>query len=154
MSEKISFSERDRRRRESRRNGGNGGQRRSRGRSRGSAAAYKRRVEEQLFGKRGDQGRSRLEQRVRDAHGSPNFLRIYREYTKSFGMPEEIGLLLLLLDLEDEREVVRVVEALESSVAGAPQEQRALLKSRLRNLEMSASTDALADAAADLLAQL
>ena len=75
-------------------------------------------------------------------------------FTKSFGMPEAIDLLLLLLDLDEDREIVRVIKQLGATVDGAPQEQRSLLRSRLRNLEMSASSDAVADAAADLLGQL
>lgn len=159
-NEKTHVSQRGRRRGEGKRGGnaggnGNGGGRRSRGgRNRASVASYKRKVEERLFGKRGDQGRSRLEERVRASHGGPNFLRVYREYTKSFGMPDDTALLLMLLDLEDEREQVRVLEALRKTAAGAPLEQRSLLKSRLRNLEMSASSDALADAASELLTQL
>lgn len=96
----------------------------------------------------------RLEERLRNAHGSPNFQRIYREFAKSFGMPEEFALLLLLLDLEDASDLVRVVEALGSALEGASLEQRSLLRSRLRNLEMSAPSDAVADAAADLLDRL
>lgn len=163
MSErdKLSFSELDRRAREARREGEGaaaaghrpGGDRPNR-RPRASSAAYKRRVEERLFGKRGDNGRSRMEERVRAAHGTPNFLRTFREYSRTFGMPEDVGLLTLLLDLEDEPEIARVIEALTASAAGAPAEQRALLKRRLQNLEMSATTDALADAASQLVARL
>ena len=76
---------------------------------------------------------------------------MYREYLKSFGMPRSIDLLLLLLDLDEDRETVRVVEELGEVAENAPPEQRSLLRSRLRNLEMSASSDAVADAANDLL---
>jgi hypothetical protein len=154
--DKISFSELDRRRAEARREGGRSQPRgeRSHRRGRASAAAYKRRVEERLFGKRGDNGRGRLEERLRAAHGTPNFLRTFREYARSFGVPEDLGLLTLLLDLEDEQDVARVIEALGAAVENAPPEQRSLLRRRLQNLEMSATTDALADAVAGLLARL
>ncbi len=142
--DKASSNGRDGRRR-------GGGRRSRRGRS---PAAYKRQVEEHLLGIRGDNGRSRLEERVRAAHGGPNFLRVYREYIKSFGLPESLSLLFLLLDLDDEREVLRVVEALGRLAPEAHQDQRSLLKSRMRNLEMSASTDALAAAAEQLVGQL
>ena len=158
MSErgKISFSELDRRRREKK---SNGGERRPRseqaqGRARAAAARYRQRIDEKLFGKKEDAPRLRLEQRLRDAQGSPDFGRTFREYVKGFGMPEDIGLLLTLLDLETERDVLRVLAALGSAVEAAPPEQRSLLRSRLRNLEMSTSSDALADAATDLLARL
>jgi hypothetical protein len=77
-----------------------------------------------------------------------------RDKLTFFGMPEAIDLLLLLLDLGEDREILRVIQQLGATVDGAPQEQRSLLRSRLRNLEMSASSDAVADAAADLLGQL
>jgi hypothetical protein len=154
--DKISFSELDRRRAEARREGGRPKSRNDHSyrRGRGSTAAYKRRVEEQLFGKRGDNGRGRLEERLRAAHGTPNFVRTFREYVRAFGMPKDLGLLTLLLDLEDEQEVVPVIEALGLALETAPPEQRSLLRRRLQNLEMSATTDALADAVAGLLPRL
>ena len=154
--DKTSSSDSDKRRREKPRRGGNG-RSRSEGGKRGArrvSGAYKRRVEEQLFGKRNDAGRSRLEQRLRDAHASPTFLRTYREFKKSFGMPEQFGLLLMLLDLEDERELLGVLQALGEAVPRASVDERSLLRSRMRNLEMSASTDALGNAALELLGRL
>ncbi len=159
MSErgKISFSEQDRRRREKKKM--NGGERRPRNeqaqaRGRASAARYRQRIDEKLFGKKGDAARLRLEQRLRDAQGSSDFVRTFREYVKGYGMPEDIGLLLTLLDLDTERDVLRVLEALDSAAESAAPELRNLLRSRLRNLEMSTSSDALADAATDLLTRL
>ncbi len=159
MSErgKISFSELDRRRREKKKmNGGEGRPRgaQAQGRARAAASRYRQRIDEKLFGKKGDAARARLEQRLRDAQGSPDFGRTFREYVKGHGMPEDIGLLMLLLDLEAERDVLQVMQALDSAAQSAPPEQRNLLRSRLRNLEMSTSSDALADAAIDLLTRL
>lgn len=159
MSErgKTSFSELDRRRREKKKM--NGGERRPRGeqaqgRARAAAARYRQRIDEKLFGKKGDAARLRLEQRLRDAQGSPDYSRTFREYVKGYGMPEDMGLLMTLLDLEAEQDVLRVLKALDSAAGSAPLEQRHLLRSRLRNLEMSTSSDALADAAADMLTRL
>ena len=66
-------------------------------------------------------------------------------------MPEDVRLLLLLLDLSDESEVLKVLNVLDDTVKSAPQGQRILVKSRLRNLEISTPSDSLADAATDLL---
>ncbi len=139
------------------RGGGNGGRPRgekAQRRARSASAACRRKVEERLFGKKGDRTRLRLEERLRAAHGTPNFHRTYREYVKVVGMPEDVGLLGLLLDLEEEREVLKVVEGIEGVVEGMSHEQRSLVRSRLRNLEMSTPSDAVADAAADLLENL
>ena len=157
--DKISFSEQDRRRREKRDggSGSNGGRRRSgrNGRNaRRSANAYKKKVEERLFGKKGEAGRHRMVERLRESQGTPNFLRIYREYVKGHGMPGDIPTLMLFLDVDEEREALRVIDALESAAQSAPSEQRNVLKSRLRNLEISTSSDALADAAVELLGRL
>ncbi len=133
-----------------------GGRRRGRGgrNSRWGSEASKRRIDERLFGKKGDAARFRLEERLRAAHGSENFLRTYKEYVKGYGMPADIALLLLLLDLKDEGEVLKVLAALYDSAQAAAQDQRSLVRSRLKNLEMSTHSDSLADAATDLLSRL
>jgi hypothetical protein len=115
---------------------------------------YKQKVEERLFGKGADAGRLRLEERLRQAHGSPSFRSTYKEYVRNHGQPQDLALLVLLLDLDDEREILRVLEAIESTLEAAPPEQRSLLRSRLKNLEMSASSDSLGDAAGDLASRL
>lgn len=133
--------------------GGNGsGKGRGRGPRRGSQA-YKKKVEERLFGKR-DAGRGRMIERLRQAQGTPNFTRIYREFVKGHGMPDDLPTLILMLDIPDEREALKVIDAIYDIAVAAPNEQKSLLKSRLRNLEMSTSSDSLADSAADLLERL
>jgi hypothetical protein len=116
--------------------------------------AYKKKVDEQLFGTRGDTTQGRLEERLRAAQGSPGFMRMYREYVRDYGMPSDWNTLLSLLDLDDEREGLRVLRALAASVPSVTPQQKSLLRGRLRNLEMSTSHDAIADAAVDLLARL
>ena len=153
---KISFSEQDRRRREKKRSSQN---RRPRGesgqrRARAASARYRQKIDEKLFGKKEDAPRLRLEQRLRDTYGTQNFARTFREYVKGFGMPEDVPLLLTLLDLDEERDLLRVIEALEGRFEAAPPEQRTLLRSRLRNMEISTSSDALADAAGELLTRI
>jgi len=130
-----------------------GGQRRGRN-SRWGSEASKRRIDERLFGKKGDAARYRLEERLRAAHGTENFLRTYKEYVKGYGMPVDIPLLLLLLDLKDEGEVLKVMAAIDEIAKEAAQEQRSLVRSRLKNLEISTQSDSLADAAADMLDRL
>jgi hypothetical protein len=133
-----------------------GGRQRGRGGRGGrwGSEANKRRIDERFFGKKGDAARFRLEERLRAAHGSENFLRTYKEYLKGYGMPDDIPLLLLLLDLKDEGEVLKVLAALDDTAQKAVQEQRSLVRSRLKNLEMSTQSDSLADAAAELLERL
>jgi hypothetical protein len=157
-----SLSEQDKastggRKRRGKKSGGGGGRRRGNGNGRGRgrvSSAYKKRIDERLFGKKGEAGRHRMVERLRASTGTPGFTRIYREYVKGHGMPPDIPTLLLLLDVPEEREALQVIDALESVLESAPSEQKSVLKSRLRNLEMSTSSDALADAASDLLGRL
>ena len=151
--DKISFSELDKKRREKKRGSD---ERRPRGekaqqRSRAASLRYRQRIDEKLFGKREDAARLRLEERLRDTHGTQLFSRTFREYVKGYGMPEDVPLLLTLLDLDEERDLLRVLQALDGIVDSVQPEHRNLLRSRLRNLEMSTSSDALADAAGELL---
>ncbi len=139
------------------RNGSNGGDQgltARQQRARHQAARYRRKVEERLFGKKADRGRLRLEERLREADGQDNLLRSFREYVKAFGMPADVGLLLRLLDLETERDVLQVTDELERVADALAPEQKSLLRSRLRNLEMSTSSDSVADAAATLIERL
>lgn len=123
-------------------------------RARHQAARYRRKVEERLFGKKADRGRLRLEERLREAGDQDNLLRSFREYVKAFGMPADPALLLRLLDLENERDVLQVTDEIDRVADGLSPEQKSLLRSRLRNLEMSTSSDSVADAAATLLERL
>jgi hypothetical protein len=142
----------------SKRNGSNGGGDHGltarQQRARHQAARYRRKVEERLFGKKADRGRLRLEERLREADGQDNLLRSFREYVKAFGMPADVGLLLRLLDLETERDVLQVTDEIDRVADALSPEQKSLLRSRLRNLEMSTQSDSVADAAATLIERL
>jgi len=135
-------------------NGGDQGLTARQLRARHQAARYRRKVEERLFGKKADRGRLRLEERLREADGQDNLLRSFREYVKAFGMPADVTLLLRLLDLENERDVLQVTDEIDRVADELSPEQKSLLRSRLRNLEMSTSSDSVADAAAGLLERL
>ncbi|MEX2206568.1 MAG: hypothetical protein WEF50_10115 [Myxococcota bacterium] len=135
-------------------NGNNGGFNAKQQRARHTAARYRRKVEERLFGKKADRGRLRLEERLREAEGPENLLRTFREYAKVYGMPADVGLLVRLLDLEPARDVLQVTDEIDRVAESLSAEQKSLLRSRLRNLEMATSHDAVADAAASLLERL
>ena len=141
-----------------RRNGANGGgdaaMHARQARARHQAARYRRKVEERLFGKKADRGRLRLEERLREAADHDNLLRSFREYVKAHGMPSDVGLLVRLLDLQTERDVLQVTDEIDRVADALSLEQKSLLKSRLRNLEMSTQSDSIANAAATLLERL
>ena len=140
-------------------NGNGGGQSRNgrdakQQRAHHTAARYRRKVEERLFGKKADRGRLRLEERLREAADPENLLRTFREYVKCYGMPADVGLLVRLLDLELPRDTLQVTDEIGRVAESLSGEQKSLLRSRLRNLEMATSHDAVADAVARLLERL
>lgn len=135
-----------RRRRGRRRNG--------HGHSKGSAAMFRRKVEEKLFGKKGDRARLRLIDRLRESHGTPNFERTFREYLKGYGLPDDLAILMMLLDLEQAQDVVQVLGGIEAGLGDISIDEKTLLRTRLRNLEMSTEHDLVADATAQLLSRL
>jgi hypothetical protein len=153
--EKLSFSERDKRRRNRQRGEGAGaGSEAAQRRARQSHAMYRRKVEERLFGKKGDRPRLRLAERLREAHGTEAFHRTFREYLKAHGLPDDVPLLLLLLDLPDEEDVLTVLEGIQGMLDSLSPEQRSLLRRRLKNLEMSTEYDVVAEATVTLLERL
>jgi hypothetical protein len=156
VNEKVPLGDKSRTRKERKHGTGDGSSGRSGGqkRPRVFSAAHRRRVEEKILGKKGDRTRLRLEERLRLAHGTPNFHRTFREYVKEVGMPQDVNLLVVLLDLDEERSVLQVIEAIEVELEAATLDQRSLLRSRLRNLEMSTASDRVADAASSLLARI
>ena len=137
------------------------GRRRNRGRSgngqrrpRVASAKYRRKIEEKLFGKKGDRARLRLTERLREAHGTPGFQRVFREYVRGYGLPENVDLLTLLLDLGEERDIVAVLGGIEEVRETISPEEKSLLRMRLRNLEMATEFDGVADATVELLDRL
>jgi len=158
--DKTSAGDLDRRKAEQRKGGGNGGGQAGsdrdakQQRARHTAARYRRKVEERLFGKKADRGRLRLEERLREAEGAENLLRSFREYVKTYGMPADVGLLVRLLDLEPARDILQVTDEIDRVAESLSGEQKSLLRSRLRNLEMATSHDSVADAVASLLERL
>ncbi|MCE2391378.1 MAG: hypothetical protein J4G09_07830 [Proteobacteria bacterium] len=144
----LSSGQRSGRRRNRRRSGN--GQRRSRS----SSAKYRRKVEEKLFGKKGDRARLRMVERLREAHGTPGLQRVFREYVRGYGLPADFDLLTLLLDLGDEQDIVTVLGGIEELRESISPEEKSLLRKRLRNLEMATEFDEVADATVDLLERL
>jgi len=150
--EKLSFSERDRKRREGRGSGdappsGAGGQARV-------EAATKQYVKslDSMFGKQaGGPEVDRLADKMRDAHGTPALAKACRAYRDAAGVPEDSSLLALFLDVSDDNELV--LAGLEVLRVGLTEEHlrfTAGLRSQLRTLAQGAD-DAIAEAAEGIL---
>jgi hypothetical protein len=150
--DKLSFSERDRRRRE-RALGSEGDRPQSKeGRER-SASASKQYLKEidGLFAKGTKQEISDLANAMRDAHGSEGLADACRAYAGAAGLPDDVALISLFLDADDRELALAGFDALRAAEDSGTLKRTAGLRSQLRILSESPD-DSIAEAAEELLA--
>lgn len=149
--EKLSFSERDRRRRE-RRDGHEPRPQGEKARQREAAGTrqYLKQIDG-LFGSApGKAEAERLARAMRDAHGTPKLAEACRAYRDALGMPDAARELALFLDSGDAELVVAALERLRAGHESGELELTSGLRSQLRMLAQDPD-DAVAEAAEDLL---
>lgn len=149
--EKLSFSERDRLLRERRRGDapprGRAGQREQARSDRDALREANALFHDGPGGREGE----RLAREMRDRHGTPELAAACRAYLEGVGVPDDPGLLALLLDSGDRELVVLGLERLlERKLAGSL-EVSAGLRSTLRMLAQDRD-DTVAGISEDLLA--
>lgn len=148
--EKLSFSERDRRRRE----GGSSEAPRPRdpvGRQRAEAATkqYLKEIDGVFSGgKKAEVGD--LVTAMRDAHGTPGLADACRAYHAAAGLPEDVSLISLFLDAGEPELVLVGLEALRTGNERGSVKATSGLRSQLRMLAEGAD-DAVAEGAEELL---
>jgi hypothetical protein len=146
---KLTFSERDRRRREG------GGRDAPRGRAakqeqaRASEEALKEAGSLFSLGQGGAEGEP-LVKAIRDLHGTPDFLAACRAYREQIGVPRDPALLGLFLDTADRDLVVEALQGLLDLKNAGSLEVSPGLKSQLRVLEQDRD-DTVAGISEDLL---
>lgn len=141
---KLSFSERDRRRREGR----SGEPAREGLRSKEATAQYLRKID-QLFSGPKDEA-TKLADAVRAAHGSPQLAEACRAYLDQIGAPTDPALISMFLDSRDCELMLRVLEALCAAGQDGQVELSRGLQSQLRTLVYGAD-EAVAALAEELL---
>lgn len=142
--QKLSFSERDRRRRE-----GKSDERASEGlRSKEATAQYLRKID-QLFSGPKDEV-TQLADAVRAAHGTPQLAEACRQYLDQAGAPTEPALIAMFLDARDRELTVHVLEALRDAIQAGQFEMPRSLQSPLRTLAYG-TDDSVASLAEELL---
>lgn len=152
--EKLSFAERDRRRRVGGRSGDEREPRNQIERERSDAAAKQHlNAADDLFagGKKAE--RERLASAMRDAHGTPALADACRAFHAAGGLPEDPRLASLFLDAGDREVILLGYEALRAGAENGTVKLSGSLRSQLRILAED-SDDAVADGAEELLEAL
>ena len=148
--DKLSFSERDRRRREGR----SSGEPRPQGKAAQSraAAAAKQYLKEidGVFSGGSKAETEKLAAGMRDAHGTPGLADACRAYREAAGLPAEASLISLFLDSGEPEIILWGLEALRLGCEGDGLKVTSGLRSQLRILAEDANDD-VAEGAEDLL---
>jgi hypothetical protein len=148
--DKLSFSERDRRRRE----GGHSDEQRPRGVSKAKAESATKHYLKKLDGlfseKKGSGEAQKLEAAVRAAHGTPKLAAACREYVEAVGLPTEAALIGIFLDCGDEKFVVGGLLALKEGSQSGELQVSSGLRSQIRMLAEDPS-DEIAELAEELI---
>jgi hypothetical protein len=152
--DKLSFSERDRRRREGR---SSPSEQRTKGISRAREEAATKQYIKQLDGlfskTKGGAEVEKLSAAVRAAHGSSGLVDACRQYREVAGFPKDPALLGMFLDSGDTELVVGGLEALKAAVATEGFKASGGLRSQIRMLAEDPD-DAIADLAEALAERL
>jgi len=130
---KLTFAERDRRRREG---GGNAPRGRAAKQEEARASEDALKAADSLFslGQGGSEG-ERLGKELRDAHGTSDFVPACRSYREQIGLPRDPELLGLFLDTAEHELVVEALEGLLALKNAGSLDVSAGLRGQLRVLE-------------------
>jgi len=117
---------------------------------------YLKEAEKLFMGSKGRPEHEKDLKRLHNSYGKKSFRRNAAEYVKKYGLPEEWGVLIMLLDLKDDPDMVcdvidRLVDMAGSS--GTSSELRGL-ESKLRIMEMTEPDPEIQEAAQEALARL
>ncbi len=111
---------------------------------------------EQLFkGAKGDPAHEKDLQRLHDSFGTSRFRQEAKKYIKKYGLPDDWGALILLLDLEKETQIV--IDAMErllelSKDLSGPEKKG--LRSRLRTLGLTSRDTLVAEVAMEIAEEI
>jgi hypothetical protein len=148
--EKLSFSERDRRRREG--HSSDGPRPRDRAGQQRAESAAKQYLKE-IDGVFSGGNKAEVDQLVtamRDAHGTPGLADACRAYLAAVGLPADVSLISLFLDVGEPELILAGLEALRAGHEGGSLKPTGGLRSQLRILAED-SDDAVAEGAEELL---
>ncbi len=92
---------------------------------------------------------------VHDAYGTPNFPSAVKHYIETYGMPDDWGTLIILLDLEKKPEIIiKAMEGLQDLYDSKGRVEQKGLKSKLRILSMTSGDPDVRETAETILSEL
>jgi hypothetical protein len=117
---------------------------------------YLKEAEKLFMGSKGRPEHEKDLKKLHNSYGKKSFRKNAAEYVKKYGLPEEWGALMMLLDLKDDPDMVcDVIDRLvERACAGCTASEQRGLESKLRIMEMTEPDPDIQEAAQEALARL
>ncbi len=115
---------------------------------------YLKEVEKLFSGKKGSAEHDKALKAIHRTYGTTRFNTTVRKYVKEFGLPEDWGTLILLLDAKDVSIVCQALEALKGLYPQKGLVERQGFLSKARVLAMTAQKDEIREAAQVVLEEL
>ncbi len=115
---------------------------------------YLKEVEKLFAGKKGTREHEKALEKIHKSYGTNRFNKAVKDYVKEYGLPEDWGTLILLLDHRDEEIVCGALRALKKLYPGkGPVEQQGFM-SKVRVLSMTAKSEKVQEEALAVLDEL
>ncbi len=116
---------------------------------------YLKEVERLFQGAKGDPNHEKELQRLHDSFGTNRFKKQAKAYIKKYGLPDDWGALILLLDLEGEVQIV--IDAMEKLLEMSkqlPAPKKKGLKSKLKTLSFTTKDLTIAEVAQEIAEEI
>ncbi len=116
---------------------------------------YLKEIERLFKGAKGDPAHDKDLQRLHDAFGTSRFKKMAKDYIKKYDLPDDWGALILLLDLDGEKDIViKAMEKLVEMSKDLPDQKKKGLRSKLRTLSLTTKDVVVAEIAQELAEEI
>lgn len=115
---------------------------------------YLKEAEKLFSGKKGSEEHKAAHSAIHKCYGSNKFQSAVKKYLNQYGLPEDWGTLLLLLDYNDTQTVKEALVALKNMYPTKSPLEKQGLKGKLRTLVLTTGDDELSELAEGVLNQL
>jgi hypothetical protein len=115
---------------------------------------YLKEMEKVFQGARGTKEHQTALNAIHRHYGTNKFSSSVKKYLKTYGLPNDWGTLILLLDFKEHKVAIEAIETLKTLVADRPFMEREGFKNKLEILSLTASSSELISLAEALLKEL
>ncbi len=115
---------------------------------------YLKEVEKLFAGKKGSKEHDKALEKIHKSYGTNRFHKAVRDYVKEYGLPEDWGTLILLLDHKDGQIVCQALQALKELYPEKGLVEQQGFVSKVRVLSMTAKEDEVRDTALSVLEEI